>query len=213
MKCHPRRELWAEMAGSNIAIVDSGGANIASLLYAFERLGMSASVTTDADVIRSAARVILPGVGAARDAMSRLREKGLIDVIRQLTQPVLGICLGMQLLADASEEEDVECLGIIPGTAKKLPAETTCPVPNMGWCPIVETASHEVLDSLGDGTYFYFLHSYALPMSDHTVATADHAEPFSAIVSHSNFVAAQFHPERSSSAGSRLLKNFVGLKS
>jgi glutamine amidotransferase len=119
----------------------------------------------------------------------------------------------MQLLADASEEEDVDCLGIIPGTVKKLPADTTCPVPNMGWCPIVETASHEVLNSLDDGTYFYFLHSYALPVSDYTVATADHAEPFSAVVSHSNFVAAQFHPERSSAAGSRLLKNFVGLPS
>jgi len=201
------------MSIGNIAIVDSGGANIASLRYAFERLDVSATVTTDANTIRSAARVILPGVGAASDAMSRLREKGLIDVIRQLTQPVLGICLGMQLLADASEEEDVECLGIIPGTVERLPAKTTCPVPNMGWCPIVETASHQVLDSLGDGNYFYFLHSYALPVSDYTVATANHAEPFSAIISHSNFVAAQFHPERSSSAGSRLLRNFVDLVS
>lgn len=201
------------MAANNIAIVDSGGANIASLLYAFKRLDVAASVTTDPATIMSAARVILPGVGAARDAMSRLRDDGLIDVIRRLTQPVLGICLGMQLLADASEEEDVDCLGIIPGTVNKLPADTTCPVPNMGWCPIRQTAPHKVLHRLVDGTYFYFLHSYALPVSDYTVATAEHAEPFSAIVSHSNFIAAQFHPERSSESGSRLLSNFIGITS
>jgi glutamine amidotransferase len=199
------------MSAENLAIVDSGGANIASLLYAFERLNVSVTRTTDAATITSADRVILPGVGAAPDAMNRLRKYGLIDVIRQLKQPVLGICLGMQLLADGSEEEDVDCLGIIPGIARKLPANTTCPVPNMGWCPITKTAAHEVLNSIDDDTYFYFLHSYVLPVSDYTVATANHAEPFSAIVSHSNFVAAQFHPERSSAAGSRLLQNFLGM--
>jgi glutamine amidotransferase len=201
------------VGAGNLAIVDSGGANIASLMYALERLNVSATVTTDAQIITSATRVILPGVGAARDAMNRLRERNLIDVIRRLKQPVLGICLGMQLLAEASEEEDVDCLGIIPGTARKLPADPTCPVPNMGWCPITRTASHEVLNSLSEPSYFYFLHSYVLPVSDYTVATADHAEPFSAIVSHSNFIAAQFHPERSSAAGSFFLNNFLGLRS
>ena len=111
------------MAGSAIAIIDSGGANIASLLYAFERLQKDAVLTTDIDTIKNADRVVLPGVGAARDAMDRLREHGLVDVIRGLEQPVLGICLGMQLLAAGSEEEDVECLGIVPGTATRLPAE------------------------------------------------------------------------------------------
>ncbi len=199
------------MSGPAIAIIDSGGANIASLLYAFERLGTSAKLTTDPDRIRSADRVILPGVGAARDAMSRLREYQLIDVIRKLTQPVLGICLGMQLLTDASEEEDVDCLGIIPGTARRLPADTTCPVPNMGWCAVSRTGRHAILRSTDDGSYFYFLHSYALPVSRYTTATAEHASIFSAVICRDNFVAAQFHPERSADAGSRLLANFVGL--
>jgi len=197
------------MTGGTIAIIDSGGANIASLLYAFDRLQQAAILTTDIDAIRNAERVILPGVGAARDAMDRLREHGLLDVIRNLTQPVLGICLGMQLLAEASEEEGVECLGVIPGTAVKLPADVTCPVPNMGWCPITVHREHPLLAGLDDGDYFYFLHSYALPVADYTLAEASHAEPFSAIVGHRNFTAAQFHPERSSANGSRLLQNFL----
>jgi glutamine amidotransferase len=196
------------MAGS-VAIIDSGGANIASLLFALERLGFDASLTTDADVIRSADRVILPGVGAAADAMRRLRDSRLVDVIRTLQQPVLGICLGMQLLADASEEEDVECLGIIPGVARRLPLAEGFPVPNMGWCPVTKTAGAELLDGIADGSYFYFVHSYALPPSDFTLATACHAEPFSAVIGRGNFVAAQFHPERSSVDGARLLKNFL----
>ncbi len=195
---------------TDIAIIDSGGANIASLLFAFDRLQAKAVLTSDADEIRNAARVLLPGVGAAKDAMSRLTNAGLLDVIRELKQPVLGICLGMQLLSDGSEEEDVECLGIIPGTVKKLAATTDSPVPNMGWCSTSITAAHPVLEGIEDNSYFYYLHSYALPVSDHTLATAVHTDEFSAIIGHENFVAAQFHPERSSATGARLLKNFVG---
>ena len=193
-----------------VAIIDSGGANIASLLYAFERLGMAAELTTDAATIRAADRVVLPGVGAAADAMQRLRDAQLIDVIRQLEQPVLGICLGMQLLCDASEEEDVECLGIIPGVAHKLPVVSGNPVPNMGWCETHHVASHSLLEGIADGAYFYFLHSYAIPRSEHTLAVAAHAHEFSAIIGDNNFAGAQFHPERSSRAGAQLLRNFVG---
>ena len=192
-----------------VAIIDSGGANIASLLYAFERLGVAAELTTDADVIRSADRVVLPGVGAAADAMQRLRDARLVDVIRGLEQPLLGICLGMQLLCDASEEEDVDCLGIIPGVARKLPVGPGNPVPNMGWCDIRNTGTHALLDDVDDGTYFYFVHSYAVPRTPHTLAVAMHADEFSAVIGRANFVGAQFHPERSSKAGARLLKNFV----
>jgi glutamine amidotransferase len=212
MKCHPAKEHLAKMPMGDVAIIDSGGANIASLLYALKRQGATATLTTDAKIINAADRVILPGVGAARDAMTRLRDNNLIDVIRQLTQPVLGICLGMQLLAAASEEEDVECLGVIPGIACRLPADTTCPVPNMGWCPITRLKDHAVLTGLDDRSYFYFLHSYALPVSDYTIAHATHVEPFSAVLGHKNFVAAQCHPERSSAAGARLLQNFLSLQ-
>ena len=184
--------------GGSVAIIDSGGANIASLLFALERLGYSASLTTAPDVIRAADKVILPGVGAAADAMRRLQDSRLVDVVRGLTQPVLGICLGMQLLADASEEEDVDCLGIIPGIARRLAVAEGFPVPNMGWCPVVRTADTPLLAGIPDGSYFYFVHSYALPVSEFTLATARHAHPFSAVIGKDNFLAAQFHPERSS---------------
>jgi glutamine amidotransferase len=199
------------MAGS-IAIIDSGGANIASLLFAMQRLGYDASLTTDADVIGSADRVVLPGVGAAADAMQRLRDNGLVDLIRGLQQPVLGICLGMQLLADASEEEDVDCLGIIPGVARRLQVRDGFPVPNMGWCPVTRLTEAPVLEGIDDGSYFYFVHSYALPPSEYTIATARHAEAFSAVVGRDNFIAAQFHPERSSADGARLLRNFLEIR-
>jgi len=199
------------MAGS-IAIIDSGGANIASLLFAMQRLGYDASLTTDADVIGSADRVVLPGVGAAADAMQRLRDNGLVDLIRGLQQPVLGICLGMQLLADASEEEDVDCLGIIPGVAGRLQVRDGFPVPNMGWCPVTRLTEAPVLEGIDDGSYFYFVHSYALPPSEYTIATARHADAFSAVVGRDNFIAAQFHPERSSADGARLLRNFLEMR-
>lgn len=195
---------------TRVAIIDSGGANIASLLYAFERLDTQAVLTTDPAIITAAERVVLPGVGAAKDAMQRLREAQLIDVIRGLEQPVLGICLGMQLLCEASEEEDVECLGIVPGVARRLHVADGFAVPNMGWCKTTISANHGVLAGIENGSWFYYLHSYALPVSDCTLATARHSAEFSAMIGRRNFVAAQFHPERSSAAGAALLTNFLG---
>lgn len=194
---------------TDVTIIDSGGANIASLMYAFDRLQAKATLTTDADAIRSASRVVLPGVGAARNAMQRLTEAGLVDVIRGLTQPVLGICLGMQLLCEGSEEEDVDCLGIVPGRAQKLSATTQSPVPNMGWCRTTVRDENPLLQGIASGSYFYYLHSYALPVSAYTLATARHADEFSAVICHKNFIAAQFHPERSSASGAHLLQNFL----
>lgn len=195
-----------------VAIIDSGGANIASVRHALERLGAKSQLTADPETIRTADRVLLPGVGAARAGMQRLREAGLVDVIRGLTQPVLGICLGMQLLCDGSEEEDVECLGIVPGTVKKLAVARDFPVPNMGWCATHGFGSHALLSGIPEGSYFYYVHSYALPVSDLALATASHSSDFSAIVGKDNFLAAQFHPERSSAPGARLLQNFLELE-
>ena len=194
---------------TDVAIIDSGGANIASVRFALHRLGVRSTLTNDVAVIQSASHVLLPGVGAAKDAMSRLKDAGLIDVIRSLKQPVLGICLGMQLLCEGSEEEDTECLGLLPGIARRLPASTECPVPNMGWCATAKSVSHHLLKDIEDGSFFYYVHSYALPVSGHTIATAQHASRFSSMLAKDNIVAAQFHPERSSQAGAQLLKNFL----
>ncbi len=198
------------MAGS-VAIVDSGGANIASLQFALERLGASSVLSADPDTIRSAERVILPGVGAAADAMARLRHSGLIEVLAALTQPVLGICLGMQLLARHSEEQATACLDVFPLTVARLPASTEQPVPNMGWCRIDKVAEHPLLDGIDTGSFFYFVHSYALPVSKLSLANARHAEDFCAIAAQRNFFAAQFHPERSAASGAQFLKNFLRL--
>jgi glutamine amidotransferase len=198
---------------SGVAIIDSGGANIASLKFALERLGVDAALTTDATTIRNASHVILPGVGAAANAMQRLRQSYLDELIPTLEQPVLGICLGMQLLAEASEEDNAECLGVFPGTAKKLSASPDTPVPNMGWCPTSTIKDNPLLNSIDDGSYFYFVHSYALPIADYSVAAAIHTESFTAAIAYDNFYATQFHPERSAAAGAQILANFLELQS
>lgn len=192
-----------------IAIVNSGGANIASVRFALERLGMPSELTADPAVIRSAERVILPGVGAAAEGMKRLRERGLVDCVRSLTQPVLGVCLGMQLLFESSEEGPTETLGLIPGVVTLLPDSPGIQVPHMGWNTVLSGKNSGLLNGIAADARFYFVHSYAGPVNAFTVASCDHGTPFAAIVQRGNFSGVQFHPERSGEAGAQLLKNFV----
>jgi len=192
-----------------LAIVDSGGANIASVRFALERLGVRSELTADPAVIRSAERVILPGVGAANEGMRKLHERGLVDCVRSLTQPVLGVCLGMQLLFDSSEEGPTETLGLIPGVVSLLPSSPGIQVPHMGWNTVLTGKGHPLLDGIAADDRFYFVHSFAGPVNAFTVASCDHGTPFAAIVQRGNFSGVQFHPERSGDAGARLLKNFV----
>ncbi len=195
---------------TDVAIIDNGGANIASLRFALDRLGADAQLTRDPVALREAPRVILPGVGAAGDAMQRLRALGLAEIIPQLRQPVLGICLGMQLLFAASEEGDTACLGIIPARATRFADRPGFPVPHMGWNQ-VRCGDSPLLRGLEDAPWMYFVHSYAVPLGPWTVGVTDYGGEFSAAVRHGNFHGAQFHPERSSRTGSRLLANFLEL--
>ena len=196
---------------SDVVIVGSGGANIASLQAALARLDREAELSVDADVIRGAAHVILPGVGAAADAMRRLRALGLTEVLPTLTQPVLGICLGMQLLAAASEEDGADCLEIADGRAQRFRTAPDRPVPHMGWNQVRRERSSPLLDGIDDGSHFYFVHSYALPVSGDTIASCEYGGDFSAVIQHENFFGTQFHPERSAAPGARLLANFLAL--
>ena len=191
-----------------IAVVDSGGANIASVLQALGRLGAEPIFTHDAETIRNADHVILPGVGAAGNAMDVLNGHGLVEVIRNLQQPVLGICLGMQLLFESSEEDDATMLGIIPARLARLREREDLRVPHMGWNRIEPNGSDPLLAGIGE-RWFYFVHSYAAPLGDWTLAAARHGEAFSAVVRRNNFCGAQFHPERSATAGATLLRNFL----
>lgn len=194
-----------------IAIIDSGGANISSVTHALRRLGAEPVFTADADTIRRAERVILPGVGAAGTAMRRLSELGLHQCIRDLKQPVLGICLGMQLLFEKSDEDDVDCLGVMQGTLQKLEPSQGVRVPHMGWNTIVPVRGDPLLAGLPGAAWFYFVHSYRAPLGDTTLATCTHGESFAAVVRKDNFYGVQFHPERSARNGARLLANFMEL--
>ncbi len=196
---------------SGVAIIDSGGANIASLELAMERLGVPAELTTDPEKLRAASHVILPGVGAAADCMGRLQKAGLVETIRGLEQPLLGICVGMQLLFDSSEEGDVQCLGLLPGRVRRLPDRDNLPVPHMGWNQLEFKDKTPLLNDIRPGDYVYFVHSYAAPVSELTLATTQYGDPFSAVVRRGNVYGAQFHPERSARIGAQMLRNFVQL--
>jgi imidazole glycerol-phosphate synthase subunit HisH len=192
-------------------IIDSGGANLASLQFAFERLGAKTHVTADAAEIRSARRVILPGVGSAADAMARLRSNQVAGLLPSLTQPVLGICLGMQLLFDSSEEGDTQCLGILPDSVKRLQPKAGRPVPHMGWNQLAALRDDPLLEGIAPNDYVYFVHSFAAPVSNMTLASADYGVTLSAVVRRGNFWGTQFHPERSAHVGARILANFLKL--
>lgn len=194
-----------------VVIVDSGGANLASLRYALERLGASAQVSADGSTIASAERVVLPGVGAAAHAMKRLQAAGLVNVLRTLTQPVLGICLGMQLLFERSAEGCTECLKVLPGAVEALEPAVEHPVPHMGWNELRPLKGDPLLQGVARGAHAYFLHSYAAPMTEHTLASADYGRAVAAVVRRGNFWGTQFHPERSSATGARVLENFLAL--
>jgi glutamine amidotransferase len=198
-------------AGARRVVIVASGANIASLQFALQRLDVASTVSEDAEQIRAASHVILPGVGAAAAAMSRLRKSRLDTVIPALRQPVLGICLGMQLLFDASQEGATHCLGIIPGRAARFKGSLDRPVPHMGWNTLDIRRPCALLAGLADGDYAYFVHSYALALSEATVAATRYGEPFSACVQWRNFYGAQFHPERSAAVGTRLLENFLSI--
>jgi imidazole glycerol-phosphate synthase subunit HisH len=195
-----------------VVIADTGGANFASLRFAFERLGARVRITADGPSIASAERLILPGVGAAAHAMRHLREAGLINVLRTLTQPVLGICLGMQLLFERSDEGRTECLKLLPGTVRALQPEAGHPVPHMGWNELRYLQADPLLDGVTSGDHAYFLHSYAVPVTGHTLASANYGLAVSAVVRRRNFWGTQFHPERSSAIGSQVLENFLRIE-
>lgn len=194
-----------------LAIIDSGGANIASLQYAIERLGVSSQLTTDQQVIRDATHVILPGVGAAANCMARLEKANLVDTILKLHQPFLGICVGMQLLFESSEEGNVDCLGLLPGRVRRFPNREGLPVPHMGWNNLHIQRSSPLLKGFSEQDYVYYVHSYCAPVSEVTQATTFYGEYFSAIVQRENIFGAQCHPERSAKSGALLLKNFLAI--
>ena len=193
----------------SVVMIDNGGANIASVKSAFARVGSDVSISSDVKAIRSAERVVLPGVGAAGDGMRRLRASGLDQVIPQLTQPVLGVCLGMQLLFERSAENATDCLHVMEGSVARLQTGSDARVPHMGWNRLRVLKKHPVLDGIRNNDWFYFVHSYAAPLGNSALASTRHGEEFCAVAGMKNFVAVQFHPERSGKAGARLLKNFL----
>ncbi|TKI05748.1 imidazole glycerol phosphate synthase subunit HisH [Martelella alba] len=193
----------------NVVIIDTGCANLFSVTAAVRRLGYPPVVSRDTATVLKADKVFLPGVGTARAAMDQLRERGLIELVKSCTQPVLGICLGMQLLGAASEENGgIDTLGIIPQPVVRM-ADRGLPLPHMGWNQIQSSGGNRLFRGIDDGSYFYFVHGYAMPVCDATIAQCHYGDPFSAAVEQDNFFGVQFHPERSGAAGAQLLKNFL----
>ncbi|WP_405377048.1 imidazole glycerol phosphate synthase subunit HisH [Nonlabens sp. Asnod3-A02] len=197
-----------------IAIVKYNAGNIGSVTNALNRLGIENKVTDDPEELKAADKVIFPGVGEAGTAMNYLRERGLDQVIKELKQPVLGICLGMQLMCSHSEEGDTECLRIFDTTVKKFPATEGMKVPHMGWNSLnteVVNLQSTILQGLQPAADVYYVHSYYAEVCENTVAACDYILPFSSVLQKDNFYATQFHPEKSAGIGEQILKNFIEL--
>ena len=191
-------------------VIDSGGANISSILFAIKRLNVDPIFTKDVNIIRTADKIILPGVGTAQYAMEYLNKNNLVNCIKELKQPVLGICLGMQILFNSSEEGNVKCLGIIDGDVKKIQKKKNYPVPHIGWNFVKKIKETPLLKGIDDN-YFYFVHSYYAPVGESTISNCLYSVNISAAVQKDNFYGCQFHPEKSGDNGSKILKNFLEL--
>ena len=196
--------------GGNIVIIKYNAGNIQSVLYALERIGITATVTANHEEILAADKVIFPGVGEANSAMNSLKENNLHQLIPTLTQPVLGICVGMQLLCKYSEENNTECLGIFDEPVKlfKPNADANLKVPKIGWNNIYDLQS-PLMKGIDENSYCYFVHSYYVPLTKHTIATANYVQPYSAAIHKNNFYGVQFHAEKSSIVGEQILRNFL----
>ena len=194
------------------AVLDLGVGNTASMLFALERLGEQPRLTAEATALAEAERIVFPGVGSARFAADRLAALEVADVLREFPRPLLGVCLGMQMLYGRSEEGEAEGLGVIAGVVRRLTPARDRPVPHMGWNRLkAERPDDPLLDGVGEDAFVYFVHGYAAPVGDETVCSAEYGEPFSAVVRSGNAAGCQFHPERSGAAGARILRNFLEL--
>ncbi|MBE6237126.1 MAG: imidazole glycerol phosphate synthase subunit HisH [Bacteroidales bacterium] len=195
-----------------IAIIDYDTGNLRSVCNALDRIGAQYCLTDDPSLIAQADRVLLPGVGEASSAMQKLQERGLCDVIRNLKVPVLGICIGMQLMCRHSEEGNVDCLGIFDADVRKFEADPAAgvKVPHMGWNSLVDLKTG-LFDGLADGDFVYFVHSFAADVCEDTVAVSENGRRFSAAMRKGNFYGAQFHPEKSGEVGEKILRNFMNL--
>jgi len=194
---------------ANATLIDAGGANLASVRYALERLGVRVRIARDADELAGSERIVLPGVGAARPAMQQMRERGLDAALRAATAPLLGICLGMQLLFEDSDEGDVPCLGLLPGRVLRLQGSEEARTPHMGWNSLETLRPDPALAGLPADAQAYFVHGFAAPVTDDCVAACSHGVRFAAVVRRGRVLGTQFHPERSGPLGARLLRNFI----
>ena len=195
----------------NIVIIQYNAGNIQSVLYALERLGVNATVTDNVEAIQSADKVIFPGVGEASTAMAYLKERNLDQLIVQLKQPVLGICLGMQLMCAYSEENDTKCLGIFEEQVKLFkPTDAAVKVPQMGWNNIAHLKT-DLFKGVAENSYTYFVHGYYAAIGAHTIATTNYLQPYSSALHKDNFYGVQFHPEKSATVGSQIIQNFIHL--